>query len=72
MKLTAFTGLLSWSSLRSSLPSLNPSAYAYPSVNRSSRTSIPESNVKTVVENDGSHYTVVVDINTTQLEISVD
>ena len=72
MKLTAFTGLLSWSGLRSWLPLLDPSAYAYPSVIHSSRTSTPESNVKTAVGNNHSYYTVVVEINTTQLEISVD
>lgn len=70
MKLTAFSGLLSWSGLRSWLPSLDPSAYAYPSAIHSSRTSTPESNVvKTAVENNRSYHTAVVDVNTTQLEI---
>lgn len=72
MKLTAFSGLLSWSGLKSWLPSLNPSSYAYPSVIHSSRTSTPESNVKTAVEDNRSYYTVVIEVNTTQLEISVD
>ena len=70
MKLTTFSSLLSWSSLKTWLPSLNPSAYAYPKTIRSDRTFAPESNVKTVINDSCFHHTVISD--TTQLDISVD
>ena len=69
MKLTTFSGLLSWSSLKSWLPSLNPSAYAYPKI-CSDLTFAPESNVKTVTNSSCFHNTVISD--TDRSDISVD